>query len=140
MPPISSCISSSTYTPGGCYKGISITGSYMFSPGVYYVAGTGTAGSAQFSISGNGTVTGTGVTIVLFNCANVNISGTTTVQLTAPTSGTWRGILFWQDKASTPCCTSDSFTGGSASSFTGALYFPHGNVDLGGNSGSTCTC
>jgi Putative Flp pilus-assembly TadE/G-like len=146
MPSLASCLpSTSTPTPGNCYKGISITGSYTFSAGVYYVAGSGSLNSNSFSISGNGTVTGTGVTIVLFNGANVSISGNTTVTLTAPTSGTWQGILLWQDKTSTsPCtatsgCTSDSFTGGSASSLTGALYFPHGNVDFGGNSGSNCT-
>jgi Flp pilus assembly protein TadG len=146
MPSLASCLpSTSTPTAGNCYKGIAITGSYTFGAGVYYVAGTGSLNSNSFTISGSGTVTGTGVTIVLFNGANVSISGSTTVTLTAPTSGTWQGILFWQDKTSTsPCsatsgCTSDSFTGGSASSFKGALYFPHGNVDFGGNSGSNCT-
>jgi hypothetical protein len=140
MPPLASCLpSTSMPTPGNCYQGISITGSYTFSPGVYYVAGSGSVNTNSFAISG--TVNGTGVTIVLFNGANVDISGTAIVSLSAPTSGTWKGILFWQDNASTPCpaCTSESFTGGSASNYTGALYFPHGNVDFGGNSGSSCT-
>jgi hypothetical protein len=122
----------------GCYSSISITANAVLpSNSVFYVSG------GLFSISGNSTVTGSNVTIVLFNGAHVNISGNTTVTLNAPTAGTWKGILFWEDSATTPACGlgnfCDSFTGGAASSFTGALYFPKGNVDFGGNSGSNCT-
>jgi hypothetical protein len=134
--------------PGNCYSNISITGSYTFSPGVYYVRGNGTTGSCggggpQFSISGNGTLTGTGVTIVLFNGAILCMMGTPNVTLSAPTSGTWKGILFWQDKASTPLCSTGSTCSNIAGTvnavLTGALYFPHDNIAFNGTSSSTCT-
>jgi hypothetical protein len=120
----------------GCYSSISITGNAVLpSNSVFYVSG------GLFSISGNGTVTGNNDTIVLFNNASVSITGGPNVTLTAPTVGPWKGILFWQDKASTSCppCTSDTISGGAATALTGALYFPHGNVDFGGNNTSNCT-
>jgi hypothetical protein len=145
MPP--SCVPNTNITNpalltnNGCYNNISITGGGSIPSGTYFIQGTGTKQSAFLSISGTGTVTGTGVTFVLFKGADVNISGDVT--LSAPTSGPWQGILFWQDKDTTPDCGTgsfcDSFTGGSTSSLTGALYFPGGNVDFSGNSGSTCT-
>jgi hypothetical protein len=142
MPPLASCLpNTSAPTPGNCYNGITINGNYNFSAGVYYVAGNGALNSNPFSISGNGNVTGNGVTIVLFNGSDVSITGNTNVTLTAPTVGPWKGILFWQDKATTSCppCTSDTISGGAATALTGALYFPHGNVDFGGNNTSNCT-
>src|SRR6202035_5210159 len=76
----------------GCYSSISITGNAVLpSNSVFYVSG------GLFTISGN-----------------------TTVTLNAPTAGTWKGILFWEDSATTPACGlgnfCDSFTGGAASS------------------------
>jgi Flp pilus assembly protein TadG len=146
MPSLASCLpNTSAPTPGNCYNGITINGSYNFSAGVYYVAGNGALNSNPFAISGNGNVTGNGVTIVLFNGSDVSITGGVNVTLTAPNAGIWQGILFWQDKASTtPCtplvgCTSDTISGGAATDLTGALYFPHGNVDFGGNNTSNCT-
>jgi hypothetical protein len=145
MPSLATCLAAtSTPMPGNCYKGISLTGSHTFIEGVYYVAGTGTIGSTQFAISGNGMVTAAGgVTIVLFNGADVSITGTPTVTLSAPTSGTWQGILFWQDKASTPLCpggsTCSTITGTATTTLTGALYLPQDNFSFSGNSGSTCT-
>jgi hypothetical protein len=121
---------------GSCYSSILITGNAALGAGVYYVSG------GLFSISGNGSVTGNNVTIVLFNNASVSITDTPNVQLSAPTAGTWKGILFWQDKASTSCppCTSDTISGTAATSFlTGALYFPQGNFTFAGNNTSNCT-
>ncbi len=129
--------STSTPTPGNCYSGISITSTVTLAAGVYYISG------GQFSVTGHGNVTGSGVTIVLFNSASVNIAGQASVTLSAPTSGTWQGVLFWQDAASSPCnsttCPSIGVAGNGTIDLTGALYFPHGNVSFTGNSGSNCT-
>ena len=120
----------------GCYSSVSITGNAVLpSNSVFYVSG------GLFSISGNGTVTGNQVTVILFKNASVSITGGPNVTLTAPTAGASKGILFWQNKASTSCppCTADTISGGAATALTGALYFPHGNVDFGGNNTSNCT-
>jgi hypothetical protein len=117
----------------GCYTSISITSNVVLAAGVYYING------GSFSVTGHVVVTGTGVTIVLFNSATVNIAGQANVTLSAPTSGAWQGVLFWQDAASSPCCTTDSVAGNGSINLTGALYFPHGNVSFTGNSGSNCT-
>jgi hypothetical protein len=87
-----------------------------------------------FTVSGGGTATGSGVTFFLagtstnglFNFGPVALSGGSTVQLTAPTSGTYVGILFYQDSSAYGASSSSpsSFTGGSTSFFQGSLYFP----------------
>lgn len=137
--------------PNGCYTEISITGNYTFTANsVYYVKGNGTTTNCsttpalgQFSITGNGTITGSGVTIVLFNGAVLCMAGNAQVTLSAPTSGTWQGTLFWQDKTSTPLCSTGSTCSNIAGTvnavLTGALYFPHDNIAFNGTSSSTCT-
>jgi hypothetical protein len=53
----------------------------------------------------------------------------------------WLSVWCVRQHASTTCpaCTSDTISGGAATALTGALYFPHGNVDFGGNNTSNCT-
>jgi hypothetical protein len=79
-------------------------------------------------------VQGDGVTIYNTGTASgssgyrgINITGGSTVQLTAPTSGTYQGILFFEDpnvSISTGLAQTSSVSGTSSSYFTGAMYFP----------------
>jgi hypothetical protein len=58
--------------------------------------------------------------------------GTSVIDLSAPTSGTYTGILFQGDpNASTD--TSHNFTGGSTSIFDGIMYFPTAIAKINGN-------
>jgi hypothetical protein len=88
-----------------------------------------------FTVSGGGTtVIGNGVTIFLTGTASgasgyrgATISGGATAQLTAPTSGDYEGILFFEDRnvaLSTGLAQTSQVTGSSSSYFTGAMYFP----------------
>jgi hypothetical protein len=54
------------------------------------------------------------------------------VTLSAPTSGTYKAILFWDTSSS-----NSTISGGSSSTFDGALYFPNGNLKYAGNSSSS---
>ena len=95
-------------------------------------------------------VTGTGVTFYntgtaagVFAYKPVSIAGGGTITLTAPTSGTYGGILFFQDRNYTcpsgnGSCNNDSssFGGGSNEYLTGALYFPGTEVTYAGNPSS----
>ena len=124
----------------GCYTGNLTVGNnatLVMNPGTYYID--------RGSISTNGgTITGDGVTIVLTsssggNWSTINLSGHSTVNLTAQTSGTFSGLVIYADRRM-PNHTGMSIGGGSSQSFSGDFYFPSTTVTFGGNgSSSSCT-
>ena len=128
--------------------GLSLTGqsSLTLSPGVYIIDGSN--GTASLNLGGQATLSGTGVTIVLTgsgsNYAQAQFAGGSTVTLTAPTSGSTKGLAIFQDR-NAPQCTGTScnkMVGGSTQDITGAIYFPNQAVKFTGNSstgGPTCT-
>lgn len=132
-----------TYSPGGTgcgtFSNISITGTgtYTFLPGIYYIQGGG------LSVSNGANVVGSGVTFYMSRAANgnyrgVSIGGSTVTNLSAPTSGSLKGMLFFQDR-SVPINTgqpeASSFDGSNGATFTGALYFPSTVVQFKGTPG-----
>jgi Flp pilus assembly protein TadG len=129
-PPVGTPVSfnSSNIVPG-TYNGISLTGSntYVFPAGTYVLDG------GSFTCSGTPTIQGTGVMFYFTNGATYNCTGSVTVQLTAPSSGAYAGILFYQDPSDT---VGPSLGGNSASFFNGALYFPKSRITFFGNSSS----
>lgn len=143
VPPCSPCtggvaVNPTTTLSPGTYSSISIGPSTVaFSPGVYIIdcaLGCNINSNPGLSIGANSTVTGTGVTFYFTNGATVGMTGTPTVQLTAPdSSGQYPGILFYQD----PLDTSGPSMGGNSSSFyDGVLYFPKSQVTFYGNNNS----
>jgi len=110
------------YTPApGCYTSFNLTNgnSLTLSSGVYVING----GSFNLQ-SGPVTATG-GVTIYLTNGATVNIGSGVPVTLSAPTNGTYAGILFFQDAYDTGTST---FGGGAGDILQGTIYAPGGKV------------
>ncbi len=123
--------SGGTYTISpGTYCSITIYGvasdQVVFSPGVYIIDGSSAgcpSSSLSLKIPGNDTISGTGVTFYFTNTSTLNMTGTPTVNLTAPdSSGTYPGILMYQDSNDTN--TAPSLGGNSGSNYDGALYFP----------------
>ena len=106
-------------------------------PGTYIIAGGGV------TVGTSGVIKGAGVTIILTTSASytfkgLNFSTGCKATLSAPTSGTWKGILVFQDPAapSTPlstfACSSDS-----GPELTGAIYMPNGGIDFTGSNQNT---
>ena len=126
-----------TLSPGVYCNGISISGGshVTLNAGTYILLGGG------LSVSGGSTLTGTGVTFYNTKDAShtygsINFSGGTTETLTAPTTGTLAGMLFFQDR-SVASGVGSSFSGGTGCTFTGALYFPTTALSYsGGTTGS----
>lgn len=123
-------------TPGTYCGGISITGNHavQFSAGTYVLYG----GGMQFS--GNiAPIVGSGVTF--FNSGNgstypyraLNLAGNVSLNLSAPTSGLYSGLLFMQDPLNTLAA---NIVGNSGAVLAGNLYFPQSNLTLTGNSGT----
>jgi len=144
-PSVSSCdytkfkvTDGATLSPGTYCGGIDITSQNVrFLPGNYIMAGGG------LSISG-GSANGTGV---MFYDTQVNgfaydpitISGNASVNFSAPTSGDYAGILFYNDRSLNLNGSNytNNITGGANSKFDGVMYFPNGQVIFTGTTGTT---
>ncbi len=99
-------------------------GTVTFNPGTYIL-------SSGMSMSGNAVVTGIGVTFYSTNILpatnpwnDIDIAGTVLVDLRAPTTGDYAGILFWNDPASPELNPGSVISGAPGSRLDGVLYFP----------------
>lgn len=120
-----------TLQPGTYVGGIHASGqaTLILQPGIYYLQGGG------FSISGQASVTGNGV--MLYNApgasgGSISLSGQGAVNLTAPTTGTYKGIVIFQDRTSTAPL---SISGSGHTTIVGAVYAARARVTLSGNGG-----
>jgi len=117
-----------TLYPGVYCGGILINGSTSttFSAGTYIIA------SGGVTVNGS-TVSGNGVTF--YNASGgVIFNGTNHVDLVAPTTGTYAGILFFQSSSDSQAAI---LNGDSTSVFQGALYFPKAQLTLNGDASAT---
>jgi Flp pilus assembly protein TadG len=112
-----------TLSPGDYSGGMTLHGNVTLNPGVYYVSNT-------FRINSNATVSGSGVTIYMTSGTTVSMAGNADVNLAAPTSGTYSGILFFGARDSSGSVT---LNGDATSHLTGDLYFPAQQVSYIGN-------
>lgn len=117
----------------GVYKGgisASSTANITLMPGVYYMDGGG------FQFTGQGSLTGNGVMIYNApgngNADGVSVSASGQVTLSPPTSGVYKGILFWQERTS---AVSADISGGSNMDLTGTFYFAGAQLNVTGSAG-----
>jgi len=126
----------------GRYTGMNLQGYATLSPGIYYIDG------GSLTIGAQAIVRGDGVTIILSSSradthpssiATMSINGGASVKLTASTSGTYAGVLFYQDRRALDQ-GSNHVSGNATSSYQGAMYFPHQELHFSGTSGMTTEC
>lgn len=101
-------------------------------PGLYVIDG----GKLEFGK--NSLVRGTDVTFFLANGASLSVDGTVTLNLKAPSSGPYSGMLFFND-GNAPT-SSHKFVGNAGSQIQGVLYLPSGNLEFMGNTGTAQSC
>lgn len=120
----------------GVYSDLTVNsgGTLNFAPGTYFFYNA--------TISLGGTVSGTGVTLILLGDSTINISGT--VNLSAPTTNSFdsalNGVLI-DDQAPNKSKNAVTVNGGSVA-VGGTLYFPNVDVTWAGNvqnANTTCT-
>jgi hypothetical protein len=121
----------STLKPGTYCSGMNLSGNVSLDPGVYVVQG-------NLKINANANISGSGVTIFMSGSSTVSINGNATVTLSAPTSGTYSGVLFYGDRAGSSA--SSTFNGTATSLLTGAIYFPRQQISYLGNFSGTKGC
>lgn len=101
---------------------------YTLSPGVYYVSGPVTFDSSSV-------VSGAGVTVIVGSGGSITMNGSTTVNLTAPSSGPTAGLLFGSSTANAV-----TFSGNSNATLGGAVYLPNGTANISGNTSPSSNC
>ncbi len=125
--------STATIKPG-IYPAISVSGSahLTLSPGLYLIEGGG------FSVSGAGSVTGSGVTIVNAGSkypttggtyGGISLAGSGSYNLSPPTTGTYAGILLFQPADNTKSMS----LSGATSGMTGTIDAPAAGLTLSGS-------
>jgi Flp pilus assembly protein TadG len=124
--------------------------------GIYVKNATATLSAGTYIIEGGGVATqnansvlqGSGVTIYNTcstpgscgsgsNYAPFSLSGNSTVALSAPTTGTYSGILIMEDRSIPVNTYYDTLGGGSSAQYTGIIYSPRSNVSMYGNASAT---
>jgi hypothetical protein len=133
-----------TYSQG-CYRGIKLTGSgkeaVNLLPGTYVIDG-------DVELGGNAELVGEGVTLILTKNHDLKIAGNPVIKLKAQTTGTYAGVIIYQDRNSTTrddrhagnSVYYNKFTGNSGSQFEGAIYMPAQSVEFQGNSNVAAQC
>ena len=121
----------------GTYSSIKVSGNarLLLNPGIYAIAGGG------ISVTGNASITGTGV--VIDNAGSnvvagggtptyggIGLTGNGLVQLSAPTTGAYAGILFFQSRDNTRAL---ALSGNAAVGITGMIYAPKALLSVSGN-------
>jgi hypothetical protein len=134
--------SNPTLSPGVYCGGINVkNNNYTFSPGTYILVGGGlTTQDSNSNIAGSG--------VMFYNTfgatdkgmqaySPTNIAATSNVNLSAPTTGTYTGILFFDDRSAptdTKCTYCDNYGGGSSAVYQGTIYNRNNGITMEGNS------
>ena len=134
--------SNPTLSPGVYCGGINIkNNNYTLNPGTYILVGGGlTTQDSNSNIAGSG--------VMFYNTfgatdkglqaySPINIAATSTVDLVAPTTGTYTGILFFDDRSAptdTKCTYCDNYGGGSSAVYQGTIYNRNNGITMEGNS------
>jgi hypothetical protein len=119
----------------GIYSQIKVSGnaSLTMKPGIYIIEGGG------FTVTGNASVAGAGVMIYNAgsnypgtggNFGGITFSGSGTFHLSAPTSGTYAGILIFQSRQNTRAL---SFSGNAMAGMGGTIYAANALLSMSGN-------
>jgi len=117
--------------------GIQINGATVtFQPGLYILYGGGFSANATSVLNGSGvTFYNTGTSHGVYGFAPVTINGISNSSLSAPTTGTYAVILFFEDRTiARNGIINNTIDGGSGTTFDGTLYFLTSNLNYVGNS------
>jgi hypothetical protein len=128
--------STSKSLPAGIYTSITVSGSaHVTLGGTYIIKGGG------LTVSGNASLTGSGV--VIFNASStydgtndngafaaITLGGSGTVNLSAPTAGTYSGVLIFQSRSNPKVI---NISGSTNMTTSGAIYAAGAQLAIGGS-------
>jgi hypothetical protein len=133
-----------TISQGTYCGGIKVQGgaTLNLNPGLYILNGGGLTVSGTSNIIGDGvTFYNTGTSSGSTAYKPIVVSGGSTTSLTAPTSGSYAGILFFEARGLSTSSNGqkNAISGASGAQFTGALYFLNSELDFTGGSSAAYT-
>jgi Flp pilus assembly protein TadG len=111
-----------TLEPGRYCGGFTLSGNVTLQPGTYIIDG------GTFKINANSNVTGNGVTFYMTGNADMQFNGTAHIDFGAPTTGTYKGMLFFGDRNNTN--VTHKFNGTADSALKGTLYFAKQSIEI----------
>ena len=152
IPPCSPCGGGTdiSITGGGNFTGAGVAyagGTYTVSPGTYDAITISAAGGENvvfnagsyvingaggLSVTGNANISGIDVLFYFTGPATISVTGTPTLNLSAPATGQYAGMLLWQ----APADTANPTLGDKAditSQLNGILYFPSNQLSFAAN-------
>jgi Flp pilus assembly protein TadG len=116
-----------TYTiKGGVYNGgLHLAGgaTVTMQPGIYYMKG------GDFIVDNGVSVSGEGVMIYTENGYSISIQGGGVIKFSPPTSGTYAGMMFYQDRSSSKTM---SIANGSTTVIKGTVYAANAQINFAG--------
>jgi hypothetical protein len=120
-----------------CFNNFTVKGTLNLQPGTYIITG-------NMKVNSGAKITCIGCTFILTNSTpsatgTVDINGGAQMNLEAPGSGPYKGILFYSNRGA-DSTDLNKINGNSSSTFKGAFYFPHQQVEFTGNAGVTFAC
>jgi hypothetical protein len=120
-------------------SGLDIKGQVTFMPGLYIIEG------GPFDFNGGNrldtsaaSVNGAGVTFYLRSTSSLQLNGNVLLNLSAPTSGPYAGILFFGARNATS--VTHKVNGTPGTTLQGAIYAPASLVEFAGNSTTSNGC
>lgn len=150
-PALTDATANASSLAGGCFSSLSVGSNQTLTlgSGTYYITGknANTAGGVGL----HGTLNCAGCTIILTNkdpsptakIGTFDMNAQSLLNVSAPTSGKYRGIAVYQDRRATDTNGNSSpnkFNGGGAQTISGALYFPSQEISYSGNGTATAVC
>jgi Putative Flp pilus-assembly TadE/G-like len=126
-----------------CVSDINVNGTLKLGSATYVIDGGNFSAGAQAKISC------TGCTIILTNSDSgsspnigiADINGGARINMSAPDTGAYDGILFYQDRRANQSTTIvNKINGNSLSLMQGAFYFPNQQLQINGNAGLNFQC
>lgn len=110
-------------------NGLSMRGNVTLNPGLYIIEG------GDFVLNANTSVTGSGVVFYLADGVELQFNGTADMDVSAPASGDYAGILIFGSRSAT---TMDHKINGDAGMvMDGAIYTPASHLDFIGNTATS---
>lgn len=70
----------------------------------------------------------------------MTFNGGANINLVAPTTGTYAGLVLYQDRRAPYCQNCNKINGNSSSLIEGAMYFPTQELQVSGDSGMNTNC
>ncbi|MEA3035759.1 MAG: hypothetical protein QOH04_1524 [Sphingomonadales bacterium] len=136
-------------TPGGALTGGTYaTGTYCFASVGIQPSNAATFGDGSVIYVNGGDVdikgdfTALNSTLVMTGtngqAGNFTMNSQANLKMTAPTSGTYKGLIIYRDRRASN--VGIKINGGAASQFSGAIYMPSTDMEFTGNSGMNVQC